>query len=79
MRLPYNTSDENVRVITCFPRGRQVQTTCQNCKKIVKNVRIVEFHDHIWNHNEKRIQISTNMPGIGLLLIREIAVNISEM
>ena len=33
----------------------------------------MEFHDHIWNHHEKCIQINTNMPGIGSL-IREIAV-----
>ena len=36
------------------------------------------FMTIIWNHNEKCIQISTNMPGIGSL-IREIAVEISEM
>ena len=35
----------------------------QNVTKIFK---IVEFHDYIWNHNEKCIQISTNMPGICL-------------
>ena len=46
--------------------------------KFVKNVEIVEFHDHIWNHNEKCIQMSTNMPGIGSL-IRELAVEILEM
>ena len=39
----------------------------------VKNVKIVECHDHIWNHREKCIQMSTNMPGIGSL-IREIDV-----
>ena len=27
-----------------------------------------EFHDHIWNHPEKRIQISTNMSSIGLVI-----------
>ena len=42
------------------------------------NVNIVEFHDRIWNHNEKCIQISTNMPRIGSP-IREIVVKISEM
>ena len=36
------------------------------------------FHDHIWNHHEKCIQISTNMPGIGSL-IRKIDVKISEI
>ena len=57
---------------------RRVQTTDPNVTKFVKNVRIMEFHDHIWNHNEKRIKISTNMPGIGSL-IRKIAITISEM
>ena len=40
--------------------------------KFVKNVKILEFHDHI------RIKISTNMHRIGSL-IREIAVKMSEM
>ena len=44
----------------------------------VKNVKIVEFHGHIWNYHEKCIQMSTNMPGIGSGN-REIAVKISEM
>ena len=44
----------------------------------VKNVNILEFGYYIWNPYEKCIQISTNMPGIGSL-IREIAVEISEM
>ena len=30
-----------------------------------KNVTILEFHDHIWNHCASYIQLSTNMPGIG--------------
>ena len=55
-----------------------MQTTGQNITTFVKNVRIVEIHDHIWNRNEKRIQISTNMPGIGSL-DPEIDVDISEM
>ena len=55
-----------------------MQTTGQKINKICKNVEIVEFHDHIWNHNEKYIQISANMPGIGSF-IREIAVEILEM
>ena len=42
-----------------------------------KNVNILEFHGHIWNHHEKCIQQSTNMPGIGLL-IREIDIKMSE-
>ena len=50
----------------------------KNVSKCVKNVNILEFHDHIWNHHEKFIQISTNMPGIGSI-IREISVKISEI
>ena len=48
--------------------------------KFVKNVKIVEFHDHkiIWSHHEKCIQKSTNMPGVGSL-IREIDNNVSEI
>ena len=46
--------------------------------KFVKKFKIVELHVHIWNYNEKCIQISTNMASIGSL-IREIAVKISEM
>ena len=37
-----------------------------NVINVVKNVKIVEFHDHIWNHRPKYIEISTNMPSIGL-------------
>ena len=33
---------------------------------MLKNVNILEFCDYIWNHHEKRIEISTNMPGSGL-------------
>ena len=44
----------------------------KNITNLVKNVKIVEFHYHIWNHHEKCIQISTNMPGLGLE-IREIS------
>ena len=38
---------------------------------------MLEFHDHIWNHHEKCIQISTNMPGIGSAN-REVAVKMLE-
>ena len=49
-----------------------------NVKCCKKKIKIVEFHDHIWNHGEKYIQISTNMPGIGSVN-REIVVEMSEM
>ena len=38
---------------------------------------ILEFYDYIWNRHEKCIQISTNMPGIGLGIC-EIAVEVSQ-
>ena len=37
-----------------------------------RNFQIIEFQNYIWNHHGKCIQISTNMPGIGLV-VREIA------
>ena len=50
----------------------------QNVTNLVKNDDIVELHDHIWNHHDKYIEISTNIPVIGSL-IHEIAVKISEI
>ena len=45
--------------------------------KMFKNVNILEFGDDIRIHHEKCIEISTNMPSIGLE-ISEIAFEISE-
>ena len=50
----------------------------KNGQQIVKNVKIVESRDKIWNHHEKCIEISTNMPGIGSLIL-EIHVKITEI
>ena len=55
---------------------RREQTT--KSYKISQNFIILEFHYHIWNHHEKCIQISTNMPGIGSLIC-EIDVKISQI
>ena len=33
-----------------------------------KNFKILEFGDYIWNHHERCIEISTNMPSIGLVI-----------
>ena len=30
--------------------------------------KIVKFHCHIWNHRDKCVQLSTNMPGIGSVM-----------
>ena len=37
---------------------------------MIKNVNILEFHDHIWNHYEKYIEISTNISVIGSLICK---------
>ena len=34
----------------------------------LKNINISDFQSHIWNHYEKCIQKSTNMPRIGLVM-----------
>ena len=55
-------------LLTLTMRDRREQTIGQNCKKIVKNVRILEFSGYIWNHHEKCIEISTNKPRIGSVI-----------
>ena len=65
-------------MLNAFHAAGECRRQVKNATKFVKNVEIVKFHDHIWNHSEKYIQISTKMPGIGSL-IREIAVEMSEM
>ena len=47
----------------------------QNVTKIV--LTILKFCHHIWIHLDKCIQISTNMPSIGLV-IPEISIEILE-
>ena len=38
---------------------------------------MLTFSDHIWNHHKEYIQISTNMPGFGLV-IDEIGFEIKD-
>ena len=61
--------------LNAFHAASECRLQATKLTKFVKNVEIVKVHDHIWNHNEKCIQLSTNMPSIGLV-ISEI---ISEM
>ena len=50
--------------------GRQLRTTSQHFTKFFKNVKIIEFQYHIiWNHHEKCMEKSTNMPNIGSVMI----------
>ena len=44
---------------------------------MLKNVNILKFDYYIWNPHEKYIEISTNIPSIGLI-IREIGFEILE-
>ena len=67
-----------LRKINAFHAAGECRRQVINLTHFVKNVISVEFHGHIWNHHEKYIQISTNIPGIGSV-IREIDVKISEM
>ena len=78
--LSYNSSFGALYVfsLNAFRVAGERRRQVKNVTNLVKNVTIVEFHDHIWNQHEKCSQRSTNMPGIGSL-IREIAVEISEM
>ena len=62
-----------VKNVTNFVKN--VTNFVKNVTNFVKNVKIVECHDHIWNHHVKYIEISTNMPGIGSV-IRELVVKI---
>ena len=61
-----------------LPCGRCEQTTGTTFHTNFKEFQTLKCPDLIWNHREKYIQISTNMPGIGPL-IREIDVTISEI
>ena len=64
--------------INAFHAVGECRRQVKKLTKFARNIEIVKSHDHIWNHNEKCIQISTNMPGIGSL-IREIDIEISEI
>ena len=50
-----------------FRAASEYRRQVKNVTNLEENVNIVEFNDHIWNRHEKCIQISTNMPSIGLV------------
>ena len=54
--------------LNAFRAAGECRRQFKNATNLVKNVNIVELHDHIWNHHEKCIQISTNIPGIGSVI-----------
>ena len=54
--------------VDAFHVAGECRRRVKHLTHFVKNVKIVEFHDHIWNHHEICIQISTNMPSIGLVI-----------
>ena len=55
-------------IFNAFHGAGECRRQVKNVTNFVKNVDILEFHDHIWNDREKCIQTSTNMPGIGSLI-----------
>ena len=57
------------RSLNAFRAAGECRRQVKNVTNFVKYLKIVEFHDHIWIHHEKCIQISTNMPSIGLLIV----------
>ena len=64
---PARNSPYEYKLMAHYAAGvsrRQVE----NCTKIVKNVTIIGFHYHIWNHHGKYIQMSTDIPGIGSVI-----------
>ena len=54
--------------VNAFHAAGECRRQVKNVTNFVKNVKIVEFNGRIWNHHEKCIQISTNMPSIGLVI-----------
>ena len=55
-------------IMLSTPPAGECKRQVINLTNFVKNVQIVEFHGHIWNHHEKCIQLSTNMPSIGVVI-----------
>ena len=53
--------------ITYYAHGRLSR---RQIHKLVINVKMMKFHYYIWNHCEKCIQKSTNLPGIGLVIFK---------
>ena len=64
-RFIYSATENS---INAFHAAGECRRQVKNLTNVAKNVKIVEFHYHIWNHHEKCIQISTNMPSIGLVI-----------
>ena len=56
----------HVVIINTFHAAGVSRRQVKMFTKVLKNVNILEFGDYIWNHHDKCIQISTNMPGICL-------------
>ena len=60
-------------VLNAFHAAAECRRQVKKLTNLVKNVKMVKFHDNSWHHHEKYIKISTNMPNM-CSLIREIAV-----
>ena len=60
----------------CAKREHDRSNNVTKCSKMSKINN--KFHAHIINHHEKCIQISTNMPGIGLVILEIAFVNVTK-
>ena len=60
MFIPYSVCN-----LISTGQARVSRRQVQNITICFKNVKIIQFGDHIWNHHEECIQTSTNMPSIG--------------
>ena len=67
------TCEDSKKTNNDLPRGGRLQD--QHFKKCVINVKTILYQCHIWNHHDKCIQISTNMPGY---VFRKIVSEIGE-
>ena len=65
--------------VNTYHAAGECRRQVKNVTNVVTNVKILKFHDRIWNHRDKRIQISTNIPGISSVNREIDAVKISEM
>ena len=54
--------------LNAFHAAGECRRQLKNVTNLVKKCQNCGFHDHIWNHHKKCIQISTNMPSIGLVI-----------
>ena len=69
MTFDIHCKNNSLADVNAFHAAGECRRQVKKLTYFVKNVEIVEFHYYIWNHHEKYIEISTNMPSIGLVIL----------